>query len=189
MQNRKEDIRSTAAKLFRKKGYGATSMRNIAEGVGIKAGSIYNHFDSKQDLLQNLLMLPANLYTTEMQAVKTSPLSSRQKLEKLIKHHVKMAVEHTDTVALIVSDWAHLEGDARTEFFKLREDYEKDFREIIEAGKAEGAFNKAVNTDIAVFSMLSTLRWLFSWYNRNKSLDVKELEEQMIKSLLGGICV
>ena len=79
MQNRKDDIRRTAARLFRKKGYGATSMRNIAEGVGIQAASIYNHFGSKQVLLQELLMLPANLYTEEMQAVKTADISPRVK--------------------------------------------------------------------------------------------------------------
>ena len=189
MQNRKNEIRSTAARLFRKKGYSATSMKNIAEGVGIKAASIYNHFGSKQDLLQDLLMLPANLYTEEMQAVKKSNLAPREKIEKLIRHHVRMAVEHTDTVALIVADWAHLEGEARTQFFQLREDYEADFKEIIEIGKTNGAFNSKLNTDVAVFSILSTLRWLFSWYNRNKSFDIEELEEQMMRALLHGLLV
>ena len=189
MQNRKDDIRNTAARLFRKKGYGATSMRNIAEGVGIQAASIYNHFGSKQVLLQDLLMLPANLYTEEMKAVKCSNLSPREKIEKLVKHHVHMAVEHTDAVALIVADWAHLEGEARTHFFQLREDYETDFKEIIEIGKTNGSFNPNINTDVAVFSILSTLRWLFSWYNRNKSFDVEELEKQMIQVLLGGTCL
>lgn len=189
MQNRKEDIRQTAARLFRKKGYGATSMRNIAEGVGIQAASIYNHFKSKQVLLQDLLMLPANLYTTEMKAVKNSNLSPREKIEKLIKHHVLMAVKHTDTVALIVADWTHLEGKTRAQFFQLREDYEMDFKEIIELGKADGSFNPDINTEVAVFSILSTLRWLFSWYNRNKSFDLEELEKQMIEVLLGGTCL
>ena len=187
MQNRKDDIRQTAARLFRKKGYGATSMKNIADGVGIKPPSIYNHFDSKQILLQDLLMLPANLYTEEMQAVKSSNLPPREKIERLIKHHVLMAVEHTDTVALIVTDWAHLEGKTRTQFFQLREDYETDFKEIIEIGKTNGSFNPDINTDVAVFSILSTLRWLFSWYNRNKSFNVKELEQQMMQVLLVGI--
>lgn len=189
MQNSKDKIRQTAARLFRKKGYGATSMRNIAEGVGIQAASIYNHFGSKQILLQDILMLPANLYTKEMQAVKNSNLTPRQKIEKLIRHHVHMAVNHTDAVGLIVADWAHLEGDTRIQFFQLREDYEADFKEIIEIGKTNGSFNPNINTDVAVFSILSTLRWLFSWYNRNKSFDLKELEKQMMQVLLSGTCL
>lgn len=188
MQNRKEEIRNITAKLFRKKGYGATSMRDIAEGVGIKAASIYNHFSSKQELLQDLLMRPAHLYTATMQTVKKSEKSPREKLETLIKHHVQMAVEHTDAVALIVTDWAHLEGETRIVFFKLREDYEADFREIIEQGKTNGTFPKDIDTNIAVFSMLSTLRWLFSWYNRHKSFDLKALEQQMVRNLIDGIC-
>ncbi|MFT4973632.1 MAG: AcrR family transcriptional regulator, partial [Saprospiraceae bacterium] len=62
MKSRKEEIKSAAARLFRKKGYSATSMRDIATAVGIKAASIYNHFKGKQELLQMLLMNIAYLF-------------------------------------------------------------------------------------------------------------------------------
>lgn len=187
MQNRKEEIRAAAAELFRKKGYGATSMRDIADSVGIKAASIYNHFKGKQELLQDLLMQPAALYTEEMQRVKASGISGRQKLEQLIKHHVKMSVEQTDAVGLIVGEWAHLEGEARREFIEMRNDYEADFYAIIEEGKRAGAFRQDINTDVAVFSILSTLRYLFSWYSRNREFSVSELEQQMVRQLSGSI--
>jgi len=50
----KERIFKRAAFLFAEKGYKDVGMREIAEGIGIKAASIYNHFDSKERLLHNL---------------------------------------------------------------------------------------------------------------------------------------
>ena len=55
MQSRKEEIRSCAARLFRKKGYKATSVRDIAQAVGVKPASLYNHINSKEELLLSLI--------------------------------------------------------------------------------------------------------------------------------------
>ena len=187
MFDRKTEIRRTAARLFRKKGYGAVSVRDIAEGVGIKAASIYNHFASKQDLLCDLLLTPARLFTAGMQAVKLSALDSPAQLRALIQLHVRLAVESTDAVALLTAEWTHLEGEARSEFFRLREEYENDFTAIIERGKAEGFLKSEADTEIIVFSLLSTLRWLPSWYGRRKNLNVSKLEGEISKTLLEGI--
>lgn len=186
MQNRKEEILRCSAKLFRKRGYKATSMRDIAEVVGIKAASIYNHFSSKQEILKELLMLPAKLFTKGMKEVKNSPSSSLEKMQKIIDLHVHLAVEYTDENALITGDWVHLEEKDKQAFLALRDSYEADFRQIILDGKKEGVF-KNVDTDIALFSILSTLRWLYSWYNKNKNYDIDKLRTEIKICLLAGL--
>ena len=114
MQSRKEVIRSCAARLFRKKGYRATSMRDIAEAVGIKAASIDNHIASKQALLEDLLLKMAHLFSKGMEAIsKSAALSSEQKLERLIGLPIRLTVEHTAAIALISGEWVHLESPAR----------------------------------------------------------------------------
>lgn len=179
----KESISSCAARLFRKKGYPATSMRDIADKVGIKAASIYNHYRSKQILLEELLLDVANRFTEGMDKVKHTNLSPREKLEKLIDGHVEIAVHQTDASALITGEWVHLESEAREQYLQLRDTYESDFRQIIEQAKLDGSFPN-IDTEIVVFSILSTLRWLYSWYNRNKHYDVEALKAQMKRSLL-----
>lgn len=186
MLSRKEEIRNCAAKLFRKKGYKATSMRDIADGVGIKAASIYNHINSKQELLSELLLDIANLFTSEMRSISASSLDTEEKLNRLITLHIKLTVDHTNAISLIAGEWVHLEEPEKEQYITLRDEYENSFREIIETGKKEGVF-KDVDTDIALFSILSTLRWLYSWYSKNSDYNLIDLEKQMNLCLITGL--
>lgn len=179
----KESISSCAARLFRKKGYPATSMRDIADKVGIKAASIYNHYRSKQMVLEELLLDIANRFASGMQTVKHTPATPMEQLAQLIDLHVELAVHHTDASALITGEWVHLEEHTREQYLLLRDQYEADFRQILEQAKSDGHF-QGVDTELALFSILSTLRWLYSWYNRNKQYDVDVLKEQMKRTLL-----
>jgi|AntRauTorckE5430_2_1112549.scaffolds.fasta_scaffold01971_5 AcrR family transcriptional regulator len=187
MKSRKEEIKSCAARLFRKKGFKATSMRDIAEAVGIKAASIYNHIQSKQELLGELLLEIAKIFTKEMADIQTAQLNTQQKLERLIALHVRLTVEHTDAIALISGEWVHLDEPLKQEYLILRDDYESHFKAIIAQGKVEKLF-KNLDTEIILFSTLSTLRWLYSWYSRNKTYNQIELERQMTECLMNGIC-
>ena len=186
MKSRKEVIKETAALLFRQRGYSATSMRDIAKEVGIKAASIYNHIESKQHLLSELLLDMAILFTEGMEAINSSSLNATLKLENLIKLHVRLTVEHTDSIALIVGDWIHLEEPARAQFIDLRNNYEEEFKNIIESGK-KGNLIDDIDTEIILFSTLSTLRWLYSWYIKNDEYNIEELESHMTQCLLNGI--
>ncbi len=185
MISRKEEIKKAAARLFRKRGFKATSMRDIAEAVGIKAASIYNHIKSKQELLSDLLMEIATIFTKEMKTIQNTSLNAQQKLERLIALHVRLTIEHTDAIALIAAEWVHLEKAEKQQYLTLRDDYENHFKTIIEQGKSEGLF-KNIETEIILFSTLSTLRWLYSWYSRNRSFNPIELEQQITACLMNG---
>lgn len=195
MKSRKEQIKDAAARLFRKKGYRATSMQDIADAMGIKAASLYNHIKSKQEILSELSLNMAHLFTSGMNDINQSSLNSIDKIKKIIGLHVQLTAEHTDAIALITSEWVHLEKDYIKQFdarpyfayLELREKYEADFKSILKSCIEEGYFEE-VNIEIAMFSILSSLHWLYSWYNKNQHLiSIVELENQMIKCLVDGL--
>ena len=72
---KKEVIKQHAARLFRLKGYKATSMRDIAQEVGMEAASLYNHISNKQEILAELMMHIAELFTDGMENIQKSSLS------------------------------------------------------------------------------------------------------------------
>lgn len=186
MKSRRAEILDCAAKLFREKGYASTSMRDIAKAVGIQGASLYNHIESKQELLSELLMFIANLFTKEMEVINKSSLPSVDKIKQLIGLHVHYTAEHKDAISIIASEWVHLEEPVLSRYIGLRTAYEDKFEKIIIDCIEEGTFEKT-NAKIALFSILSTLRWLYSWYNNQKDIDPHELEQQMIHCLLTGL--
>ncbi len=65
--SKREYIIEKASKLFKEKGYKASSMRELATRVGVEAASLYNHIQSKEDLLNAICMNVAARYTTHIE--------------------------------------------------------------------------------------------------------------------------
>lgn len=186
LMTKKQLIKEQSAQLFRKKGYKATPMRDIAKAVGMEAASLYNHIKSKQEILVELLMPIAESFSEGMKNINNSSLTSIEKLEKLIGLHVRLTVENPNAISLITGEWVHLENESLTKYSKLRDDYERDFKTLLEDCIQENYLH-TVNIDIALFSILSTLHWLYSWYNKHPEISPVELEKQMVDCLLNGL--
>jgi AcrR family transcriptional regulator len=183
---RKEQILMEAARLFRKKGFAATTVRMIASGLGIEAASLYNHISSKQELLKDLLFAVAERFTRGMEALQELPGSPVEKLEKLVLLHVELALEQPDAVALILGEWMHLEEPELQAFLRLRTDYENNFKKILEQGMESGLLHEA-DPDLAVFSILSTLHALPNRLARHPGISAGKLKTELVQSLLYGL--
>lgn len=184
--SRKEEIIGVASRLFKEKGYKAVSMRDIAQAMGIKAASLYNHIEGKQEILATLILEVAHEFTNGMNSVvkqKTSPL---EKIKEVIELHIDITVNYSEGLAALNNDWMHLENEDLANFVKMREDYEENFRKIIKEGIDIGEI-QARHPEVILFSILSTLRTLYIWYQKRGKLDVNVLKKDMVAVLLQGI--
>jgi AcrR family transcriptional regulator len=184
--SRKEEIIITASQLFKEKGYNAVTMRDIAMAVGMKAASLYNHINSKQEILATLILEVANEFTRGMNAVVEEASLPMQKIQKIIEMHIDITVNYSEALAALNNDWMHLENDDLIAFVKMRTDYEENFRNIIKAGIDSGEIQPR-HPEVILFSILSTLRTLYLWYQKRGKLDVNVLKKDMVAVFLNGI--
>lgn len=184
--DRKSEIINCAAKLFKEKGYSAVTMRDIAQALDIKAASLYNHIKSKQEILVLIVIDIAEEFTTNINKIVLSDVSTIQKLEKVIQLHIDITVRNPDALACLNNDWMHLTDAELTYFIQMREDYEENFRNIITSGIASNEI-KNLNAEVIIFSILSTLRTMYLWYGKNKDFTEKSLKINMKQVLLNGI--
>ena len=184
--DRKTEIINVAAKLFKEKGYSAITMRDIAQAMDIKAASLYNHIKSKQEILALIIIEIAEEFTNTISQIVISDDTNIQKLEKVIQLHIDITLRNSDALACLNNDWMHLAPAELNYFIKMREDYEDSFRSIIVNGIANGEI-KNLNTEVIIFSILSTLRTLYLWYGKKKSLNPTVLKSNMKQVLLTGI--
>lgn len=185
INTRKNEIINTAAKLFKEKGYSAVTMRDLAKAMGIKAASLYNHINSKQELLNAIIISIAEEFTDGMNIIKNSDARAIEKLRAIVTLHVNITTKNTFGMASLNNDWMHLEGQLEY-YLKLRKEYEQDFINIIKSGiETREIINS--NPEIIMFSMLSTLRSLYLWIPKKEDLNSEKLSEQLSKVLIEGI--
>lgn len=184
-ETRKEEIVKIAASLFKEKGYSAVTMRDIAAKMGIKAASLYNHINSKQDILKEIIITLADKFTAGLATIKKSNGSSLDKMEQIVALHIKLASNSTEAMASLNNDWMHLE-DKLEYYLQLRSAYEEDVRLIIKEGIRN---NEIVDIDVEVmlFSILSTLRSLYLWIPKKEDLVPEKLAINLSKVLIKGI--
>ncbi|MFC4722329.1 TetR/AcrR family transcriptional regulator [Geojedonia litorea] len=185
VETRKDEIIKTAAKLFKEKGYSAVTMRDLARAMGIKAASLYNHINSKQEILKDIIISLAETFTEGMKRIKSSDTSSIEKLEQVITLHVEISSKNIYGMASLNNDWMHLEEKLEY-YLALRSGYEDDFRNILEEG-VRGNEIEDVNIEVMLFSILSTLRSLYLWIPNKEDVNTQELSKNLSKVLLHGI--
>lgn len=180
-KDRKKEIIQTAAKLFRRKGYNAVSMRDLAQELGIKAASLYNHISSKQEILALIIINIAESFMVHITEVLPKDTNSIEKLEEIIQMHIEITVQKTDFLACMNNDWMHLDEGNRANYVDMRNNYEAKFREILQEGMAKNELEKR-DPEIVLFALLSTLRTLYLWYSKNKEFDESLLKKDQVGS-------
>jgi len=185
LETRKEEIIKTAAKLFKKKGYSAVTMRDLATEMGIKAASLYNHIDSKQDILKSIIISLAEEFTNGMNIIKKSDNNTIDKLKNIVALHVDITTKNTFGMASLNNDWMHLE-DQLDYYSLLRKNYEQDFIDIIKSGIQSKEIIDS-NPEIVMFSILTTLRSLYLWIPKKEDLNREMLSSQLSQVLINGI--
>ena len=187
MKTKKQIIFEEAARLFRDKGYNAASMRDLADRVGLeRASSLYSHIRSKEEILQKICMDNALKFVEGIKKVEEEEQGAREKIIALIRLHIKIATEDMTSVTVFNDEWRHLSSPHLEEFLSLRHDYEQRFLAIIEVGITSGDF-KSMDSKVALYSILSSVRWIHYWYKPGRDLDTAEIEANLIKLLTSGL--
>ncbi|MBD2713541.1 TetR family transcriptional regulator [Microvirga sp. STR05] len=184
--NKRQLILDEAAKLFKQKGFGGTSMRDLASEVGIEAASMYNHIKSKDEILELICFRISGIYISQLAEIEATQAAYGEKIKALIRLHIRLMIEDGAAVSVANHDWKYLREPALTEFKQARKQYEKGFAALIEQGIAAGEF-QPVNVSVALFTILSAVRWVELWYRPGRELSAEELEANIITMLLTGL--
>ena len=183
---KREMIVMIGAKLFREKGYTATSMRELAEQVGMEAASLYNHIDSKEAILKSICFQVGEAYLSHLAEINASQADFREKITHFVRLHIEITVQNIAFVSVANHEWKHLKEPYLSNFLIQRRGYEKHLIRLMEGGIAAKEF-KQTNPYVAVLTILSAVRGLEFWQQHKKNISSQVLEDDMVNHLLKGI--
>ena len=184
--SRKEQVIREAAELFRVKGYAATSMRDLANALGIEAASLYSHIKSKEEILQSLCFSMASEFRKSLEEVEKQNIPASEKLRRGVIGHIQVMARDLTASAVFMNEHRYLSQPYLREFLLLRINYINRFKKIIEEGIRTKEFRK-VDKKLAVMTLFSSLNWMPNWYDPMGTIDSLELGHQLAEMLINGL--
>lgn len=167
-----------ALKLFATRGYARTSLREIADAVGIEAASLYTHIKSKQALLYDLMEF-GNRDLLERLKAAAAPLagSPLAQLYVLTRENVISHCRHRDQTTVVFNEIRELEGAQREQIVAIRRKIEELFSACLEQGISRGEM-RAVDVRLTVFEILAIGRGAAGWYREPGRRSPEEIGEE-----------
>jgi TetR/AcrR family transcriptional regulator, cholesterol catabolism regulator len=188
VQPREQQVRAAALRLFRDKGYHATSMRDIAAEVGINKGSLYSYIRSKEDLLIPFFERAMGLLLAEIEAISADEsLPPTERLKRALKAHILNVSENLDILTVYLSEWRQLTADSLTRVRHQRERYAALFLAVIEDGIKRGEFRASLDPRVAALGMIGMCNYLFRWYRPDGRLSPDQIAEELTAMVLHGV--
>ena len=175
-----------AEQLFSKKGYLATSVRDLAQSLNIEAASLYSHVKSKEDLLWTIADRSADAFFERVGPITQKDIRTQEKLTEMIIEHVCVITDHLDASAVFFREWRHLSEPRRSDYAQRISNYEKLWRGVVLEGIEENLF-KNYDEGFSSRTLLSAINWTHTWYRPDGDLTPRQIGENLASFLLNGL--
>lgn len=177
--NRRRQLVTAAARLFRRKGFGATTTRDIAAAVGMHAGSPFYHFKSKEALLHAVMQEGMRTALERQTAVPISTADPVEALRNLIRNHFGVLLgPGSDFIPVMLYEWRSLNARQRASVNRLQASYEAAWVPVLQALAAAGRMHGDVH--LARLLIFGALNWSVQWYSARKSATLDDLTDAAI---------
>ena len=186
--SRRDELLELAATMFAERGLRATTVRDIADSAGILSGSLYHHFSSKEEMVDEVLRGFLDwLFDRYQEIVATEP-NPLERLKGLFMASFE-AIEHRHSQVVIYQDEAkRLSSQGRFSYVEERnKEQRKMWMDVLNQGIEEGYFRPDLNVDL-VYRFIRDTTWVsVRWYQPGGPLTAEQAGRQYLAIVLGGI--
>ena len=184
-QHRQEAIQAAAA-VFAEKGYHGSSTRDIAERLGIKQGSLYYYFKSKEEALVEVCLFAMRDYARHMDAIATSGQPFEAKLIAAITSHVSKYREQNGAMKVYHTERLYLPKAKREKLYRLGSGYRQKLETIFEEGVRAGVLREDLDCHFATQTVIGTCNAWGELIARDPDLDLFEVIRKCTDLLSNG---
>lgn len=183
----RDAILNAAMRLFGKQGYTGTSMRDIANEVGVLPGSLYAHIQSKEALLVEIVADGIGRFLAAIAPHSMSAATPPERLRRMIVAHLEVVAQNPERSLVVFHQWRFLSDANRPVAVERRREYERAWIEAVQDGVDQGKFRAGLDKRLTVLTILGALNWTPEWLSPEGKLSPSEIGEAMADILLGGI--
>jgi AcrR family transcriptional regulator len=170
-------IREAATKLFAEKGFENVTTRNISSAAKISNAALYYYFDSKEELLYQILDEAMGKGLEQIHQIEKSSLSRKKKLSAYLRMHATSAVDY-NKMKLLVENQKSLSPQHQRALEKKQSKYVKKLVELLNELKREGKLVD-LDTKVCAYAFFGMVSWAYRWYDPEGKISPEQLSEIM----------
>jgi AcrR family transcriptional regulator len=184
-ESRRTEILRAAARVFRRSGFAAAGMRDIAAEADLSPGNLYHYFQGKDEILYFCQEQALERLQTTLNESRSAGGPAGEQLRRVIRDHVVCVLDEFE------GSVAHLEvealpADLRRSITERRDRYERGLRTMISTGVRQGDFAPC-DAELVTRAILGALNWTARWYRPDGSRSAVEIGNGMADYLIRGL--
>ncbi len=164
-----------AAQCFNQKGYRGTSLRDVANVLGLTDAALYYYVRNKEKLVYLCYLRAADLGREALERACSEGNSGRDTVLRYLRYHIEMMVGDRGPIA-IMSEIPSLKSDHRTEVLELSRRHSVNFESVLNTGIKDGSI-QACNVRLTGNAIMGSINWIPKWYHGDPELANKLIEE------------
>lgn len=179
---------STAAGLFARKGYRATTLDDIAGDLGLKKASLYHYIRSKDELLVEIYQQIFDRIDAVVAPYATADLPVDERLRRMVHAHITVVTAELESLSVVFSEEAELPDELQRGIRHRKRGHEALFEKVIAEGQRQGVFRQG-SVRLMVVGLLGMCNWIYKWYRPDDAdrLTVDEIAAEFALILESGI--
>ena len=185
VDERKDEILRELGAAVRERGFGALTMKDVADRLGLVKGNLYYYFKNKQELLYHCHIKCMEVSLRALEEAERSRAAPSERLRTLLVRHIR-GISDEAYGAVLLTDLESLTLAQRRKYVALRDRFERGVRALIKAGIARGEFRRQ-DPRIAGFALLGAINWIPKWYRPGGELSSQEIAEQFADFFLRSL--
>lgn len=185
-RNQKQLAIRSAASVFAEKGFHGASTKDIAERMGIKQGSLYYYFKSKEEALGEVCLYGIEDYVERMEAIAASDQPFETKLMATISSHLSSYRERNEALKVHNDERLYLPEDKRARLKELGSKYRQQLETIFEEGARTGALRDSVDCHFAAQAVIGMCNGWGDIIVRDTDLNLFDLIQKCTDLVLHG---
>jgi AcrR family transcriptional regulator len=164
-----------AARCFNIKGYSGTSLKDVANLLGLTDAALYYYVRNKQELVYLCYVRAADVGREAMQRAIGEGEDGLQTVRRYLRYHIEYMVGDQGPVA-IMSEIPSLKPEHRKEVLELSRNHSAAFEALLERGIADGSIAPC-DVRMTGNAIMGSLNWIPKWFHGDPAVAANILEE------------
>lgn len=182
-RNRRADLIRVSARLFREKGFDGTTVRDIADAVGMRSGSPFYHFKTKQDILAAVMEEGLVAGLNDSERIIASDLAPRDKFRALVRSHLETVLaEGHDFIPVLLYEWRALSPELQARIIDLKDKYDARWQQVLAELREAGLIRS--DSKVVRLLMFGAVNYTAQWFKPGKGLTIDQLADEAVEFFL-----